>query len=154
MQIERRYDALRTGLVTLVCKGRNTDSEQHGLNEPGENLLGHVWAANATYLRYGESGDYAANVCTVTLLMESCGCRCTLRRERKKACVEGMHRLECGVQNARMGGRVVECSGLENRRRETFRGFESHPIRGKMFKNSVLFRRVRDTVENRGKSQT
>ena len=29
----------------------------------------------------------------------------------------------------RMGGRVVECSGLENRRRETFRGFESHPIR-------------------------
>ncbi len=28
-----------------------------------------------------------------------------------------------------MGGRVVECSGLENRRRVTFRGFESHPIR-------------------------
>ena len=30
-----------------------------------------------------------------------------------------------------MGGRVVECSGLENRRRVIpFRGFESHPIRG------------------------
>lgn len=28
-----------------------------------------------------------------------------------------------------MGGRAVECSGLENRRRATFRGFESHPIR-------------------------
>ncbi len=27
------------------------------------------------------------------------------------------------------GGRVVDGSGLENRRRETFRGFESRPLR-------------------------
>ena len=27
------------------------------------------------------------------------------------------------------GGRVVDGSGLENRRSESFRGFESHPLR-------------------------
>ncbi len=27
------------------------------------------------------------------------------------------------------GGRVAECTGLENRRRETVRGFKSHPLR-------------------------
>ena len=27
------------------------------------------------------------------------------------------------------GGRVVEGTGLENQRRETYRGFESHPLR-------------------------
>ena len=31
--------------------------------------------------------------------------------------------------NQRMGGRVVEGTGLENQRRATYRGFESHPIR-------------------------
>ena len=29
----------------------------------------------------------------------------------------------------RRGDRVVEGTGLENRRRETYRGFESHPLR-------------------------
>ena len=29
----------------------------------------------------------------------------------------------------RKGGRVVDCSGLENRRCESIRGFESHPFR-------------------------
>ncbi len=38
---------------------------------------------------------------------------------------------ERASRNPGMGGRVVECSGLENRRRVTFRGFESHPIRYK-----------------------
>ena len=31
--------------------------------------------------------------------------------------------------SSRMGGRVVEGTGLENQRRATYRGFESHPIR-------------------------
>jgi hypothetical protein len=30
---------------------------------------------------------------------------------------------------SRRGGRVVECNGLENRRAERHRGFESHPLR-------------------------
>ncbi len=30
--------------------------------------------------------------------------------------------------NQRRGGRVVECTGLENRRGASHRGFESHPL--------------------------
>ena len=33
--------------------------------------------------------------------------------------------------SARRGGRVVECTGLENRRAARYRGFESHPLRNK-----------------------
>ena len=71
---------------------------------------------------FGKFSFFVSDDPSVTLFLRQCG-------KRKKACVKEMHRLECGVQNARMGGRVVECSGLENRRRVTFRGFESHPIR-------------------------
>ena len=34
--------------------------------------------------------------------------------------------------SARRGGRVVECTGLENRRAARYRGFESHPLRSPM----------------------
>ena len=30
---------------------------------------------------------------------------------------------------ARRGDRAAECTGLENRRSESYRGFESHPLR-------------------------
>ena len=43
------------------------------------------------------------------------------------------------LRHIRMGGRVVECSGLENRRRATFRGFESHPIRSTLFAKEDSF---------------
>ena len=35
------------------------------------------------------------------------------------------------------GGRVDEGSGLENQRRATYRGFESHPLRHVNFKGGV-----------------
>lgn len=38
-------------------------------------------------------------------------------------------RLLYNVEVTWKGGRVVEGSGLENQRSESFRGFESHPFR-------------------------
>ena len=37
--------------------------------------------------------------------------------------------MRISVISGRRGGRVVEGSGLENRGAETYRGFESHPLR-------------------------
>ena len=37
----------------------------------------------------------------------------------------GIHRI---FRASRRGGRVVECTGLENRRAARYRGFESHPL--------------------------
>lgn len=33
------------------------------------------------------------------------------------------------IDSDRRGGRVIDCSGLENRRTERYRGFESLPLR-------------------------
>ena len=44
---------------------------------------------------------------------------------------EALAELSCRLPSAiaRRGGRVVDGSGLENQRRESVRGFESHPLR-------------------------
>ena len=40
-----------------------------------------------------------------------------------------MHLFSCSALREWRGGRVAEGSGLENRRSESYRGFESHPLR-------------------------
>ena len=43
-----------------------------------------------------------------------------------------MQNEHVGVEKAlvfRRGDRAAECTGLENRRSESYRGFESHPLR-------------------------
>src|SRR6266498_3449389 len=40
-------------------------------------------------------------------------------------------------ERARRGGRAVECAGLENRKAERPREFESHPLRQFIFQNCI-----------------
>ena len=40
-----------------------------------------------------------------------------------------LFRRRATMDSDRRGGRVIDCSGLENRRTERYRGFESLPLR-------------------------
>ena len=55
---------------------------------------------------------------------------CNVKRKRP-------HRLT--IKNLWRGGRVVDCTGLENRRTERYRGFESLPLRKKSGNNFHCF---------------
>ena len=51
--------------------------------------------------------------------------------------------LQKSSRTIRRGGRVVDRAGLENRRRETVRGFESHPLRHPLITNRLcVFMRI------------
>ena len=67
---------------------------------------------------------------TLPLLRRAFPIRCflILKVTFRQICVLPKSPIHRKFRASRRGGRVVECTGLENRRAARYRGFESHPL--------------------------